>query len=323
MNGELLGRFERVDLRTVWTSEPAGFTPWLAQAENLEILADALGIDLELEEQEKKVGPFRADILCKDVDTESWVLIENQLEGTDHRHLGQLLTYAAGLHAATIVWIAADFTDEHRAALDWLNSITDERFRFFGLKIELWRIGDSPAAPKFNIVAQPNDWSKAVAHAARAIDDTELSETQLWQRKYWTALNVRLDDCGGPVRGRVGKRKPNHRMSWGVGRRDFRLVANVNRSDGYVRAALQIKGNDADNADENRARLEDQKKEIEEELTSPLEWEKTGSSTTFRIACYMRDVDPANESDWDRQHDWLVRHLNDLHRVLSRRVQNL
>ena len=137
MNDELLGRLERVDLRTIWTSEPAEFTPWLAQAANLKVLADTLGIELELEAQEKVVGPFRADILCKDTSTDSWVLVENQLERTDHIHLGQLLTYAAGLQAVTIVWLAARFTDEHRATLDWLNSITDESFRFFGL--EIWK----------------------------------------------------------------------------------------------------------------------------------------------------------------------------------------
>ena len=106
------------------------------------MLGEALGIELELEAQEKAVGPFRADILCKDIGNDHWVLIENQLERTDHGHLGQLLTYASGLEAVTIVWIAARFTEEHRSTLDWLNRITDESFRFFGLEVELWRIGD-------------------------------------------------------------------------------------------------------------------------------------------------------------------------------------
>lgn len=89
------------------------------------------------------LGPFRADILSKDTVNNQWVLIENQIERTDHTHLGQLLTYASGLKAVIIVWIARRFTDEHRAALDWLNEITDSRVNFFGLEIELWRIGDS------------------------------------------------------------------------------------------------------------------------------------------------------------------------------------
>src|SRR5215208_3586767 len=115
-----LGRLKKVDLRAAWLSECSDFTPWLAQEENLKLLAETIGIDLELEGQEKWVGPFRADILCKDLskDTDNWVLIENQLERTDHCHLGQLITYAAGLDAVTIVWVSAQFTEEHRAALD-------------------------------------------------------------------------------------------------------------------------------------------------------------------------------------------------------------
>ena len=125
--------------------------PWLAREENLALLGETLGLELELEAVEQGVGPFRADIVCRDTVSNSRVLVENQLQGTDHRHLGQIFTYAAGLDAVTVVWIAARFTDEHRAALDWLNEITDQRVNFFGLEIELWRIGGSPLAPKFNV----------------------------------------------------------------------------------------------------------------------------------------------------------------------------
>lgn len=113
-----LGRLERVDLRDIWKSESADFTPWLARSENLVILGDTIGFELELEAQERNIGSFRADILCKDLQTGNWVLIENQLERTDHAHLGQLLVYASGLEAVTIIWIACQFTDEHRATLD-------------------------------------------------------------------------------------------------------------------------------------------------------------------------------------------------------------
>jgi len=142
VNNGPLGRLERVDLRTVWANEAGAFTPWLAKEENLKLLGDTIGIELELEAQEKNVGPFRADILCRDTATDDWVLIENQLERTDHGHLGQLLTYAAGLKAVTLVWVAQRFAEEHRAAIDWLNEITDESLNFFGLEVEAWRIGD-------------------------------------------------------------------------------------------------------------------------------------------------------------------------------------
>ena len=163
-----LGRLTKVDLRQAWISEPGDFTPWLAQPENIVLLGEAIGIELEVESQEKSVGPFRADILCRDTTDRHYVLIENQLERTDHTHLGQLLTYAAGLDAVTIVWVAARFTDEHRAALDWLNRATTTGFNFFGLEVELWQIGNSPFAPKFNVVSQPNDWSRTVQEQAAA-----------------------------------------------------------------------------------------------------------------------------------------------------------
>jgi hypothetical protein len=143
MSGYNLGKLVKIELRDIWQSESSHFTPWLAREENLLTLGETLGLELELEAQERAVGPFRADILCKDIATNAWVLIENQLERTDHTHLGQLLTYASGLEAVTIVWIAARFTEEHRSTLDWLNRITDETFRFFGVEVELWRMGVS------------------------------------------------------------------------------------------------------------------------------------------------------------------------------------
>lgn len=131
-----LGALKRIDVRNIWQTEAYHFTPWLAQ--NLDILAETLDMELEIEAQEKNVGPFRADILCKDTLDNSWVLIENQLERTDHTHLGQLMTYASGLQAVTIIWISTHFTEEHRSALDWLNTITDDNFTFLALK---WSFG--------------------------------------------------------------------------------------------------------------------------------------------------------------------------------------
>ena len=164
-----LVRLEPVDLRGVWSDEAKNFTPWLA--DNLDVLETTLEIGLELEGVEETVGRFKADIICKDTDDPAArrVLIENQLEQTDHNHLGQLLTYAAGLEAVTIIWIAKKFQEEHRAAIDWLNEITGKGIFFFGLEIELWRIEDSPPAPKFNIVSKPNDWSKSIRERDNAI----------------------------------------------------------------------------------------------------------------------------------------------------------
>jgi hypothetical protein len=242
--------------------------------------------------------------------------LENQLERTDHTHLGQLLTYASGLEAVTIVWIAARFTEEHRSTLDWLNRITDESFRFFGLEIELWRIGVSPAAPKFNIVSEPNDWSQSVAQAARAIDDADLSETRLRQRAYWEAFQTVLNRQDGPVRGNKRPR-PQPWIGYSVGRSHFKLAAVMLRPKRQVRAELYISG---PRSKETLELLETQRSQIEAELGYSLEWEDMKARRDCRIATYLSDADPDDEVDWLRQHEWLAQRLNELHRVFARRL---
>lgn len=319
MTNTELGRLMRVDLRDIWASEASDFTPWLARPDNLAELGETLGVDLEFEAQEQAVGPFRADILCKDIGSDAWVLIENQLERTDHTHLGQLLTYASGLQAVTIVWIAARFTEEHRATLDWLNKITDQSFRFFGLEVELWKIGDSPAAPKFNIVSKPNDWSRSVTRAARAIDDAELSDLRQMQRAYWDALNVSLDKAGGAVSGNRTP-QPQSWMSYSIGRTRFHLGAVMLRAQKQVRVELYLSGDDA------RAHLgllERRKAEIESDLGFALDWEELPERRDCRVSICLDDVDPENESDWPRQHEWLTAQLNDMHRVFAPRIREV
>ena len=132
-----LGTIEQVDLREVWPHEAQDFTPWLSA--NLDKLGEALGLDLELHESEAPVGPFSLDVLAHDRGNDRPVIIENQLGSTNHGHLGQLLTYAAGYDAGVIVWLTGDFQDEHRAALDWLNQRTGEDTAFFGVVVVMAR----------------------------------------------------------------------------------------------------------------------------------------------------------------------------------------
>jgi Domain of unknown function (DUF4268) len=319
MTDTRLGRLERIELRNIWDSEATAFTPWLAREENLSILGETLGLELELEAQEKAVGPFRADILCKDIASEHWVLIENQLERTDHCHLGQLLTYASGLDAVTVVWVAARFTEEHRATLDWLNKITNATFRFFGVEVELWRIGDSPAAPKFNVVSKPNNWSQSVAQAARAIDNAELSETRVLQREYWAALNRVFDAASGPVAGNR-KPQPQHWMSFPIGRSGFHLNAATIRTKRQIRAEVYIAG---ELAKTYFGLLRNESSAIERELGFSLNWEELPSRRDCRICISLGDLDPEDGSDWSRQHQWLTTKLNELHRVFAPRIADL
>jgi hypothetical protein len=319
MTDQVLGRLERVELRDIWLSEATNFTPWLGRPENIAILSETLNIDLELEAQERAVGPFRADLLCKDIGTNQWVLIENQLERTDHTHLGQLLTYASGLEAVTIVWIAARFTEEHRSTLDWLNKITNESFRFFGLEVELWRIGTSAAAPKFNIVSKPNEWSISVAKAARVIDDGEQSDTKVMQTKYWEALNAKLEAIGGPISGKR-KAQPQSWMHYRIGRSYMGIGAAMNTQKKQIRAELYLTGHPAKTV---FGHLIKQKAEIERELGYPLEWQELPDGQDSRIAVFLNNADPSDEADWPRQHEWLANRLNEMHRVFAPRVRDL
>ncbi len=320
MSDQELGRLEQLDIGDQWKNEPRDFTPWLAKPENLEILGETLGLRLEPEtaDTEKESGRFRADIVCMDSD-ENWVLIENQLDRTDHKHLGQLLTYAQGVHAVTMVWLADEFADEHRAALDWLNEITQEDFRFFGLEIELWKIDSSRPAPKFNIVSQPNDWSRSVARRTKSKDRAEKSERRLKQREYWAALQERLKNKRGPVAGHR-KPRPSSSMSYSIGRSGFSLAAGMNSRDKWVRSELYIGGGDIE---ERFARLKEQKDEIEQKLGYKLEWEELPEKQASRIAYYRHNTDPWKEADWPEQHEWLAEHLNKMHEVFSERIKDL
>ena len=305
------GKLERVDLREGWNDEAQSFTPWLALEENLTLLGETLDMELELEAKEQSVGPFSADILCKDTADNSWVLIENQLEKTDHRHIGQLITYASGLQAVTIVWIAASFTDEHRAAMDWLNEITYDQFNFFGLEIELWKIGDSLAAPKFNIVSKPNDWS-------RSIDTSELSEREKLLIRYWSALRDHLLYKNSRLN--PHKPLPQSWMPFAIGKADFRTEARFSTQKGHLQVALIIQGQ---NSQIYFNRLEQKKDEIEEKLGESLIWQPRDPGRHNVISITKAGVKPADESDWTNQMQWLSDMLERFDNVFRQRVKEL
>lgn len=317
MSQDNLGRMERVDLRDVWQNEAGNFTPWLAKEDNLLLIGDTIGLELELEAQEKNVGPFRADLLCKDTATDSWVLIENQLEKTDHTHLGQLLTYAAGLSAVTIVWIAKHFQDDHRAALDWLNESTGSNINFFGLEIELWQIGDSQAAPRFNVVSQPNDWVKSLASAARSATE-ELSPLQRLQLEYWTRLREYMLEKGT----RVDPRQPpaGRWMTFAVGRAGFSIAASSIFKDGRIAVGLVTSGSDAK---DHFKVLESEREEIESEVGEAFDWQEQPNRKESRILLYHPHADPNDRSDWERQHAWIAQQLEKFDSVFRKRVKNI
>lgn len=312
-----LGRLEPVDLRAVWTSESAKFTPWLAQPANLALLADTIGLDLELVATERPVGPFRADIVCKDTVSSQLVLIENQIETTDHTHLGQLLTYAAGLDAVTIVWIARHFTEEHRAALDWLNEVTNENVDFFGLEIELWRIGDSPVAPKFNIISQPNDWVKRVA-VARTTTGQGLSDTKQLQLEYWQQFQHLIAERSKVIKAR--KAFPQHWSDFALGHSDFYLEATTNSREHQVSVALALVGA---NAKPRYHLLWAQRTQIEQALGESLKWSELPNKKSSYLTLYRPNSPLPDRQTWPTQQEWLLAKLELFHRVFAPLIPSL
>lgn len=294
-----LGKLEKISLREVWTSESSDFTPWLAKPENIKILSDEINVDLEVLAQEERVGPFKADILCKDTSTDRFVLIENQLECTDHKHLGQLMTYAAGLNAVLIIWIAEKFTDEHRAALDWLNRITDESVDFFGIEIELYRIDNSSPAPKFNIEAKPNDWSKNIKRSA---ESSEITETKLLQQEYWQSLKEYITKRNYDFKMR--KPLPQHWTNIAIGRSYFKLNVFANTRDQRIGVILILTGPAA--LSNFKALQSKYENDSQVNLDKNIEWIEKDGGKEHHISVKYQGCDPFNKKDWKRQHEILA-----------------
>lgn len=312
-----LGRLKKVDPRTIWVTEDMDFTPWLAQEHNISLLSETLGLELEVEAQEKQVGPFRADILCKDIGSDSWVLIENQLERTDHRHLGQLLTYSAGLKAVTIIWIASQFNDEHRATLDWLNQITDEDFRFFGLEVELWRIGDSEPAPKFNIISKPNSWSRQAGQAAKRLETEPTTDIKKLQLEFWNLFEEKLRPH--PIL-RTQKPRPQHWINIAIGRAGIRLGGLINSRDSTFGVELYM--ND-ENAKAYFQELQQNADRINNELGFELVWQELPERTSCRIMHSLKSAPLSQKDRWPEYLEWMTKTVTAFDTVFRQRVRNL
>jgi hypothetical protein len=272
---QALGKLVRVDAREIWQHEAHHFTPWLR--DNIDRLSEALGIEIEVEAIEVGVGDFSADLHGKDVTSDRPVVIENQLTPTDHAHLGQVLTYSAGLDAAIIVWIAPEFREEHRQAVDWLNRHTDESLDFFGVELELLRIDDSVPAPHFKLVAQPNEWAKA---ARKRGPDSLPSERDLRYQAFFEGILIETKKRK-PDLTSASRVSPQSWVSFGAGRAGFSIGWGFSRKGFQVELYI-----DAGEAAENKGffdALQARRAEIEAALGFQLQWERLDARRASRI----------------------------------------
>ncbi|MFC3146446.1 DUF4268 domain-containing protein [Piscinibacterium candidicorallinum] len=311
-----LGKLERMPLRRAWAHEAGEFTPWLAQDENLEMLAEALGLsELELVATEHPVGDFKVDILCTDGDGK--VIIENQLERTNHGHLGQILTYAAGVGARKVVWLAESFRSEHVAALEFLNQNTTEDLDFFAVEVELWKIADSPMAPSFNVVVKPNEWSKVGRENARAA--SAASPTKQLQHRFWTGL-VEYE-ASNRARFRFQTPKAQHWIISTIGRAGFHIGFTVNTRDRRLGVELYI---NAEDAKSQFQRLREQRQSIEQAFGAALDWQELPERNGCRIALYGHEgFDLEDEGSWPTAFAWMSQQGARFHEVFRPVVKAL
>ena len=260
-----LSRLKKIPLRKVWQHEAFDLTKWLAKKENLTLLGESLNLHLEAGETEQPAGDFSVDILARD-ENDNLVVIENQLERTDHDHLGKIITYAAAREANTIVWVVERARDEHRQAIDWLNQRTDSKANFFLLELEVWQIDDSSYAPKFNVVVAPNDWSKAM----RSSSGRAASPLALERSKFWQAFTDYADSKDyEPLR------NLKHIKGWtglkvGSGREEGYFYAGTDANKKVISVELFILGDKM-----FFQKLFDQKNEIKKDLKMQLDWQQT------------------------------------------------
>ena len=303
-------RLESVELREAWPHEATDFTPWLAEEENLMLLGETLGMELELEGQEFQVGDFRVDILCQDTQDNSRVIVENQLERTDHWHLGQILTYSAGLNVRTVVWIAKEFREEHRAALDHLNEIAGGSYQYFGVEIKVWKIGDSALAPQFEIVSKPNDWIPTISQS--------LSQNH-WKTKFWERFGEHFEAV--QQKWRKPKPRPESWVSFGIGAQEFSLIALLGQQK--KRIGIQLVLQNEETSDAYFHLLKEEREDIEAAFGEELEWRVRPGRKSCSVALYKNDTDPTDENAWAEQHAWMADKLTIFDEVFRQRLKDI
>ena len=294
-----LGKIEQVDPRLVWAHEAHDFTPWLLG--NADRLSEALGIDLELEAAEHAVGGYSLDLVGRDITNDAVLIVENQLEVTDHSHLGQVLTYAAGTGASTIVWIATAFREEHRQALDWLNESTGEKTHFFGIELQVVRIGESLNAPLLKVVVQPNDWQKQIrgVTGGGGVSEKGALDVQFWG-KFLDRVRVEHPEwTKSPHRG------PHNWFQMKAPIKGCRISHSFAQHD-RLRHELYIDSGEADANTELFERLHERRAEMETAYGRPLSWEELPNKRACRIAEYKEGCSVIDEERYDEFIDWFI-----------------
>lgn len=271
-----LGRLKEVDIRELWAHEQYNFSNWLAKEENIELLNETVGLTLTDIDKEVYVGSYRCDLVAVDETTDVKIIIENQLDSTDHDHLGKIITYASGLDANVIIWIVKEAREEHKSAIEWLNNNMAKEISFFLLEIKAYRIGDSLPAPMFKVVEKPNDFIKS----NKSVKDGDLSKTQAERLNFWTEFNRVVTENGKPFNAR--KATTDHWYDVAIGTSDAHISITLVNKDGTIGVELYVR--DCKDLFDN---LYEHKEEIENKLGFNMHWERLDDKKASRIKSYI------------------------------------
>lgn len=295
------------DLRKVWPHEALDFTPWLSQDENITVLADAVGIDITVDETESSVGNFNVDIFASETGTERKIIIENQLEDTNHDHLGKLITYAAGKSADVIIWVVKHAREEHKAAIEWLNNHTDEKIGFFLCEIKLFRIGSSDPAIKFEVIEKPNNWTKEVRNSELT------NETNRQRYDYWVAFQDYAFKNAQFAK-EYNRRKPStdRWLDFSIGSSACRIAVTQT----LTRNELDVELNIIENKNLFHYLLHN-KENIEAEAGLSFDWRELPERKSSRIVI-EKNVMFNDRAQWNSQFDWLINVMIKMKKVFTK-----
>jgi hypothetical protein len=305
-----IGKLTRVfDLRAIWKNEEYDFSTWLAQEANLALLSEEIGINIHYLQAEAGVGKFSLDILAEEEGKGRKIIIENQLETTNHDHLGKIITYAAGLDAKIIIWICKEVREEHRQAIDWLNENTNEEIAFFAVKLELWQIDNSDPAPKFHIISSPNEWAKVIKQSGAKATSTD---TNLKKLEFWTKLKSYAQEKGANIRFQTPR--PQHWFDVTIGSSEAHISLTLRTKDGSLGCELYVSNNKA-----LFAYLNSKAELLNQELNTMLEW--IDAPVASRIVQRREGVDIQDEQSLPQHFDWLIDRTTTFGRVFGKLIQ--
>lgn len=284
-----LGKLEEVDIRELWKHEQYDFSEWLAKEENIEMLSNKVGLTLTDINKEVFVGSYRCDLVAKDETTEIKVIIENQLETTNHDHLGKIITYASGLDANVVIWIVKEAREEHRSAIEWLNNKTTTDISFFLIEIRAFRIGDSLPAPQFVVVEKPNDFVKVTNVG---VDNGELSKAQSERFNFWNKFNEIVASRNKPFN--IRKATTDHWYNVALGTSEAHISITLVNKTNSIGIAVYINDNK-----KLFNKLYSESESIQNELGFNMDWQRLDDKKASRIIYYIDGLDFNNHKNYD------------------------